>query len=98
MLPSWGRWVNNTGRTDESLLTHANAQTYGEFLGKRYGRRGVIWILGGDRTAMGFELTWRALARSNVISLAGKEYFDAVLMIFIPFGGEPSSSWFHTDP
>ena len=39
MLPSWGRWVNNTGRTDESLLTPSNAQTYGEFLGKRYGRK-----------------------------------------------------------
>ena len=26
MLPSWGRWVNS-GRSDESLLTPANAQT-----------------------------------------------------------------------
>src|SRR5437773_3231640 len=33
MLPSWGRWVNNTGKADKSLLTPQNAQTYGEFLG-----------------------------------------------------------------
>ena len=29
MLPSWGRWVNNTGKADRSLLTPQNAQTYG---------------------------------------------------------------------
>src|SRR4051812_37968836 len=98
MLPSWGRWVNNTGRTDESILTRANAQTYGEFLGKRYGRRGVIWILGGDRTATGFEPTWRALARGIAIGVSGKEDYDAVLMSFHPRGGETSSTWFHNDP
>src|SRR4051794_11752038 len=97
MLPSWGRWVN-TGRTDESVLTPANAQTYGEFLGKRYGRRGVIWILGGDRTATGFEATWRALARGIAIGVSGKEDYDAVLMSFHPRGGETSSTWFHADP
>ena len=98
MLPSWGRWVNNTGRTDESLLTPANAQHYGEFLGKRYGRNGVIWILGGDRTATGFEATWRALARGIAIGVSGKEDYDAVLMSFHPRGGETSSTWFHADP
>ena len=50
MLPSWGRWVNS-GRNDQSLLTPTNAQVYGEFLGKRYGKKGVIWILGGTITA-----------------------------------------------
>jgi hypothetical protein len=72
LLPSWGRWVNNTGRTDESLLTPANAQAYGEFLGKRYGRKGVIWILGGDRTATGFEATWRVLAKGIAIGVSGR--------------------------
>src|SRR4051794_17778479 len=97
MLPSWGRWVNN-GRGDQQLLTPANAQTYGEFLGKRYGRKGVIWILGGDRTATGVEPTWRALAKGIAIGVAGKEDYDAVLMSFHPRGGETSSTWFHDDP
>lgn len=98
LLPSWGRWVNNTGRGDESLLTPQNAQQYGEFLGKRFGRKGVIWVLGGDRTAPGFEETWRALARGIAIGVAGKEDYSAVLMTFHPRGGETSSTWFHDDP
>jgi hypothetical protein len=97
MLPSWGRWVND-GRGDESLLTPANVQVYGEFLGKRYGSKGIIWILGGDRTATGFEATWRALARGIAIGVSGKENYDAVLMSFHPRGGETSSTWFHDDP
>lgn len=97
MLPSWGRWVNSDGRGDESLLTPRNAQAYGEFLGKRFGKKGVIWILGGDRTATGFEETWRTLARGIAIGVAGKEDYDAVLMSFHPRGGETSSTWFHND-
>lgn len=97
LLPSWGRWVNSGGRTDESLLTPANGQAYGEFLGKRYGRKGIIWVLGGDRTATGFEATWRAIAKGIAIGVAGKEDYDAVLMTFHPRGGETSSTWFHDD-
>ena len=98
LLPSWGRWVSNTGRNDESLLTPDNARGYGEFLGKRYGRKGVIWIIGGDRTATGFESTWRALARGVTIGAGGREDHSAVLMSFHPRGGETSSTWFHDDP
>lgn len=96
MLPSWGRWVNNT-RNDQSLLTAQNGQAYGEFLGKRYGKKGVIWIIGGDRTATGFEETWRAIARGVTIGASGKDDPDGVLMSFHPRGGETSSTWFHND-
>ncbi|HWR53939.1 MAG TPA: glycoside hydrolase family 140 protein [Bryobacteraceae bacterium] len=97
LLPSWGRWVNNNAQGDESLLTPQNAQGYGEFLGKRFGKKGVIWILGGDRTPTGFEETWRALARGIAIGASGKEDYDAVLMSFHPRGAETSSTWFHND-
>lgn len=97
LLPSWGRWVNSGGRADESLITTANAQSYGEFLGKRYRSKGVIWIIGGDRTATGFEPVWRALAKGIAVGVAGKEDYDAVLMSFHPRGGETSSTWFHDD-
>lgn len=98
MLPSWGRWVNSSPKSkDESLLTPQNGTTYGEFLGKRYGKKGVIWIIGGDRTATGFEETWRAIARGIAIGVAGKEDYSAVLMSYHPRGGETSSTWFHND-
>jgi hypothetical protein len=99
MLPSWGRWVNSSpnSKTDESLLTPQNAAQYGEFLGKRYGKKGVIWIIGGDRTATGFEETWRALARGVAIGVTGKEDYSGVLMSYHPRGAETSSTWFHND-
>ncbi len=96
LLPTWGRWVNSGGR-DRSLLTPANAAAYGEWLGKRYAKKGIIWILGGDRTATGYEATWRALAKGIAIGVAGKEDYSAVLMSFHPRGGETSSGWFHDD-
>ena len=97
MLPSWGRWVNNTGKSDESLITPTNGQAYGEFLGKRYGRKGIIWVIGGDRTATGFEEAWRAVARGIAIGVSGKEDYDSVLMTYHPRGAETSSTWFHND-
>ncbi|MFN3323307.1 MAG: glycoside hydrolase family 140 protein [Bryobacteraceae bacterium] len=96
-LPTWGRWAVTTGKNDEALLTPTNAQAYGEFLGRRFGKKGVIWILGGDRTATGYEATWRALARGIAIGVSGRENYDAVLMSFHPRGGETSSTWFHND-
>lgn len=99
-LPSWGRWaVTRPDRPgqDENIFNARNAQAYGEFLGKRYGRKGIIWVLGGDRTATGFENTWRAMARGIAIGVSGKEDYDAVLMTFHPRGGETSSTNFHDD-
>lgn len=97
LLPAWGRWVvRENGQ--EPILTAGNAGTYGEFLGKRFGGKGVIWILGGDRTATGYEDTWRALAAGIARGVSGgKEDYDAVLMSFHPRGGETSSTWFHND-
>ncbi|HVX65471.1 MAG TPA: glycoside hydrolase family 140 protein [Bryobacteraceae bacterium] len=96
LLPSWGRWVNSGGN-DHRILTPDNAQPYGEFLGRRFGKKGVIWVLGGDRDASGFEATWRALARGIAIGVSGKEDWGAVLMSFHPAGGATSSTWFHQD-
>jgi hypothetical protein len=97
MLPSWGSWVNSNGR-DHAYLTPQNAESYGEFLGRRYGHKGIIWILGGDRDPAGVESTWRALAKGIAIGVSGREDYDAVLMSFHPRGGMTSSTSFHNDP
>jgi hypothetical protein len=98
MLPSWGAWVNTGGAKDERILTVQNGQSLGEFLGKRYANKGVIWVMGGDRTATGYEDVWRAIARGVAIGVSGKEDYDAVLMTFHPRGAETSSTWFHNEP
>lgn len=96
-LPTWGRWAGKVGRTDEALLTAENAGAYGEFLGKRYGKKGVIWILGGDRVVTDYYPTWRALAKGIAIGVSGKEDYSKLLMTFHPRGGQTSSTDFHND-
>ncbi|MDZ4801235.1 MAG: glycoside hydrolase family 140 protein [Bryobacteraceae bacterium] len=97
LLPTWGGWIRNVPPRDFAWITPENAQNYGEFLGKRFGKKGVIWILGGDRTADGIEQSWRNMAKGIAIGVAGKEDYDAVLMSFHPRGGGTSSTWFHND-
>jgi hypothetical protein len=97
-LPTWGRWVNGDPRANAApAFTPANAESYGQFLGKRYGAKGVIWVLGGDRTPTGFEPTWRALAKGIAIGVSGREDYSALLMSFHPRGGQTSSTHFHND-
>jgi hypothetical protein len=97
LLPTWASWVVKNPRKDESVFTAATAQTYGEFLGRRFGKKGVIWILGGDRRADGVEDVWRAMAKGIAIGVAGKEDYSAVLMSYHPNGSATSSTWFHKD-
>ena len=48
-LPTWGRFWHDTKDGHKPLFTVANAEVYGEWLGRRYKDAGLIWILGGDR-------------------------------------------------
>ena len=96
-LPTWARWLGVNQR-DEKVITAENAQAYGEFLGKRYGKKGIIWVLGGDRVGQGFEDVWRAMAKGIVTGISGREDYDAALMTYHPGGGHTSAEWFHTDP
>ena len=49
MLPTWGDKVNKKWGQGPEIFTAGNAVVFGEFLGKRYKDKPVIWILGGDR-------------------------------------------------
>lgn len=98
LLPAWGRWVvNDSKASGEAVFNTSNAFTYGEFLGKRFRNKGVIWILGGDRSADGVEDIWRSLAKGIATGVSGREDYDAVFMGFHPRGGGTSSTWFHRD-
>ncbi|MCX8038167.1 MAG: glycoside hydrolase family 140 protein [Candidatus Sumerlaeia bacterium] len=49
MLPTWGdKWNRGRGAGPE-IFTPENAAAYGEWLGRRYKDKAIIWILGGDR-------------------------------------------------
>ncbi len=48
-LPTWGRYWHDTRDNQRPIFNRENAAAYGEWLGKRYRDKKLIWILGGDR-------------------------------------------------
>ncbi len=109
LLPTWGdkvtrQWgvgpeIFDPGYQNQGLAeATGKAYDYGHFLGDRYkNRSNIIWVIGGDRPAGGYEEIWRALARGVAVGVAGTEDYDQVLMTYHPMGGHHSSTWFHAD-
>jgi hypothetical protein len=95
MLPTWGDKVGPAGRgtAGPEIFTVASAKVYGQFLGQRYKDKGIIWVLGGDRTADKEEhqKVWAAMAEGLKAGDGGQH-----LITFHPPGGQNSSKWFHT--
>ena len=82
------------GRRRQAAVHRENAEVYGEWLGKRYKDKGLIWILGGDRPMDNDEQKEiiRAMARGLARGDGGSH-----LMTFHPPGGAGSAEWFHAD-
>lgn len=93
-LPTWGRYWHDKVHEDKPLFTAQNAEVYGEWLGKRYRERALIWILGGDRSIENDaqKEIIRAMARGLKKGDGGTH-----LMTWHPPGGNGSSTWFHED-
>jgi hypothetical protein len=94
MLPTWGDKWNKKWGSGPEIFTPENAQTYGEWLGRRYLDKPIIWILGGDRPVETerHSAIIRALARGLRQGDGGKH-----LITFHPMGGGTSAQWFHAD-
>jgi hypothetical protein len=94
MLPTWGsNWNKPPGQG--GIFTPANAGPYGEFLGKRYRDKPIIWILGGDRPVENDN--HRAILRAMAEGLRRGDG-GAHLITFHPPGGQGSSTWLHNEP
>jgi hypothetical protein len=93
-LPTWGRFWHDNNQGRKPLFNATNAETYGEWLGKRYKASGLIWILGGDRTVENDEQKniLRAMAQGLRKGDGG-----AHLITFHPPGGNGSSTWFQDE-
>jgi hypothetical protein len=94
MLPTWGDKVNKKWGQGPEIFNPQNAAAYGEFLGRRYRDKPIIWILGGDRPVEDDKqiAIWRAMA-------AGLRKGDggAHLITFHPMGLRSSAEWFQND-
>jgi hypothetical protein len=117
LLPTWGNYVSGTTsyafNMSSNIFTARTARSYGEFLGRRYGHRpNIIWVLGGDRSAVypngDFRAIWRSMAEGIGRGVTGEPLqwnqadpaWDQLLMTYHPRRvDDPGSSlWFHNDP
>jgi hypothetical protein len=93
-LPTWGRYWHDQIQDGKPLFNSTNADIYGEWLGRRYKDKAIIWILGGDRPIendVQREIV-RAMAHGVRKGDGGNH-----LMTFHPPGGNGSSTWFQSD-
>ena len=94
MLPTWGDKFNKKWGIGPEIFTPGNAKAFGEYLGKRYRNKSIIWILGGDRAPEEDEdfTIIRAMAEGLARGDQGQH-----LMTYHPQGGRSSSEFFHSD-
>lgn len=95
LLPTWGEFVGPLlwGRGPE-IFDVENARIYGEFIGKRYKNKNIIWVLGGDRNPKEekhLEI-WRAMVKGIKAGDKGQN-----LMTFHPTAVHSSSQWLHEE-
>ncbi len=95
LLPNWGYIV--TARSpggdyflERPLVDRSNAYAHGNFLGRRYRGRPVIWMLGGDQPEHGKAEVFRLQAAGIADGDGG-----AGLITYHPSGQQSSSQWFH---
>jgi len=103
LLPTWGEYVGPVKWGKGPILFHTkNAEIYGEFLGRRYKEKEVVWVLGGDRNPEeeSFLNVWRAMAKGLRRGDGGKNpitYHPAPCTI-----GQrdifSSGEWIHEEP
>jgi hypothetical protein len=91
MLPTWGRYWSQTNG-DSKIFTPENARIFGEYLGKRYRDKPIIWILGGDENINNEEERSIIEAMADGLRLGDRENH---LMTFHPRGPGLSSDYFH---
>ena len=91
-LPTWGdKWNKKWGAGPE-IFTPDNAETYGEWLGRRYKDKAIVWILGGDRPVEND--THREIIRRMALGLHNGDG-GTHLHTFHPTGGSGSAQYFH---
>lgn len=106
-LPNWGDKICHLYGYGQVIFdTKEKAENYGKYIGARLkDKKNIIWILGGDRPAVGvdegkaFDIRdiVRAQARGIAIGICGKENYDCCTMTYHPSGWQTSASWFHED-
>ena len=95
LLPTWGdKWHKKGGAGPEVFTDPKVAAAYGEYVGRRYKDKGVIWVLGGDRSVE--TDTHRAVIRAMAGGLKAGDG-GTHLATFHPNGASSSTAYFPAD-
>lgn len=94
-VPTWGDKWNKKWGIGPEIFTPGNARIYGEWLGRRYRDKAVIWTLGGDRPVETDK--HRAIIRAMVEGLKAGDG-GRHLMTFHPSGRTNSSDYWPDEP
>lgn len=95
MLPSWGdKWFKDSWGTGPVIFTPENAAAFGEWLGKRYKDKPIVWVMGGDRK-VGNDTAY-AIIR-NMAAGIKKGDGGNHLLTFHPPGAKSSFDYFAND-
>jgi len=95
LLPTWADKVfSDRPGVGPVVFDKENAAFFGEFLGKRYQDKPVIWVLGGDRNIANSEVMdiWRAMGFG--LKKGDKSNH---LITYHPAGEASSSQWFQNE-
>ena len=89
-LPTWGAYWNKKWDKGPEIFTPENARVWGEFLGKRYKDKPIIWIVGGDRPIE--NETQKAIINNMVEGLKAGDG-GRHLITYHPSGGSSSAQF-----
>ena len=94
LLPTWGDKIPGVRNPGPPIFNPDNAGIYGEWIGRRYRDKPIIWVLGGDRPVATEEqfAIWRNMAAGIHRGDGGRH-----LMTFHPDGPSSSSRYFHNE-
>ena len=80
------------------IFNKDNVYQFGKYLGRRYAKSKIIWVMGGDvggNEGDGVDM-WRNMAAGVTRGAANRDA-SKVLMTFHPTYGQSSSQWFQND-
>ncbi len=95
LLPTWGDKWNKRWGVGPEIFDEENAAVFGEWLGRRYAGRNIVWVVGGDRPVdtPAHRAILQAMAQGLRRGDGGRH-----LITFHPSGNRGSSEWFHNAP
>jgi hypothetical protein len=97
LVPDRNLVVVDHNTNDFGPLDASSAYAYGQYIGRRYRGKPIVWVLGWDVAPAGREAVFQAEADGIAQGAAGGDH-SKVLITFHPHSSTSSSDWFHNYP